>query len=35
MVNGVGTVTQTYTLTFQPEKDQEPSKLVYMGRKLP
>ena len=34
VVNGVGTATQTYTLTFQPEKDQEPSKLVYMGRKV-
>jgi hypothetical protein len=34
VVNNVATVTQTFVLTFQPDKGQEPSKLVYSGRKM-
>ncbi len=34
IINNVATVTQTYTLAFQLEKDQEPAKLVYSGRKV-
>ena len=34
IVNGVVMTTQVYQLTFQPEKDQEPSKLIYSGRKV-
>ena len=33
-INGVVTTTQMQVLTFQPEKDQEPSKLVYSARKV-
>ncbi len=34
VVNGVAMVTQSLYLTFQPEKDQAPAKLVYNARKL-
>ncbi len=34
VVNGVATVTQSLYLTFQPEKDQAPAKLVYNARKV-
>ena len=34
VINGVVMTTQVYLLTFQADKDQEPAKLVYSGRKI-